>query len=126
MKQIRCIDSQEMIGKTIKSRLVSDDSLALVFTDGEIFQAYAYGDEENSYFDDVSFFQPDYFNVDELAEVFADHADVMEYVDQRRAQYAEKMRKAKESQDMIDRADYLRLKARFEPQQPASTETPIA
>jgi hypothetical protein len=114
MRQIRCLNSEEIVGKTIKATLFSDDSLALIFTDGEIFQVNSHGDEDNTYVDDMTWFEPDYFNTEDLANVLLDNALVMEYVGSRRRREEEREQKAKESQERLERDQYERLKAKFE------------
>lgn len=123
MKDSMCLDIDELKGKVVQGAIQSygDDLLLIAFTDGTAIQFYASSDtDDESQICANSFLTLGHYRLKEVKELFGDTRPDLVAKASNDRDYAEKIRLEAE------RAEYMRLKEQFEPQQPASTETPIA
>ena len=115
MNQIRCIDTDEIIGKTIKNFLMgrNDDCMVLQFEDGSIIQFYCSVGDDEGWIECNSFFKPMDFSTETLERFFGD--TFSEHIATRKKNELEANEKQRIESEKRERVEYERLKAKFEP-----------
>lgn len=126
MNQIRCINTEELVGKTIKNFSMGngDDCMVLQFEDGSVIQFYCSVGDEDGWIECNSFFRPMDFNTETLERLFGD--TFSDHIETRKKNESEAFEKRRLEVEEWERVEYERLKAKYEQKPHGPTNTELA